>query len=129
MSIKFDCEDLIVSGGGDNTIKARDVKTGNCLNTLEGHKHFIWAIDILQKLQILVSGSQDNTIKFWDIKTGECLKNLAVPRPYEGTNIVGVTGLTESQKKNFLVQWKQRKFEYCPIQKFLCRLFPKGRQK
>ena len=98
MSIKFDCEDLIVSGGGDNTIKVWDIKTGNCLNTLEGHKHFIWAIDVLQKLQIIVSGSQDNTIKFWDIKTGECLKNLAVPRPYEGTNIVSVTGLTESQK-------------------------------
>jgi WD40 repeat protein len=48
--------------------------------------------------QILASGSQDNTIKFWDIDTGECLKTLRVPRPYEGMNIVGVTGLTAAQK-------------------------------
>ena len=49
-------------------------------------------------MQIIVSGSQDNTIKFWNLKTGECLKTLAIPRPYEGSNSVGVTGLTESQK-------------------------------
>src|SRR5919199_1986970 len=28
----------------------------------------------------------------------ECLKTLRVPRPYEGMNITGVTGLTEAQK-------------------------------
>ncbi len=97
MSLQFDDNELIVSSSGDNTIKTWDVKTGKCLHTLQGHNHFVWSIDVLQELQIIISGSQDNTIKFWDLKTGECLNTLGVPRPYEGTNIIGVTGLTETE--------------------------------
>ena len=47
---------------------------------------------------MIVSGSEDETIKFWNIKTGECMNTLRNPRPYEGMNITGVTGLTEGQK-------------------------------
>jgi WD40 repeat protein len=47
---------------------------------------------------MLASASQDETIKLWDAKTGDCLKTLAVPKPYEGMNITGVTGLTDAQK-------------------------------
>ena len=126
MSIKFDGEDLIISSGDDNTIKFQDVKTGKCLNTLEGHKHFIWAINVLQELQIIVSGSQDNTIKFWDIKTGECLKTLAVPRPYEGSNIVGVTGLTESEKTSLklLGAMETKEIRVLPNQEILTSHIP-----
>ncbi|WP_156815521.1 WD40 repeat domain-containing protein [Pseudanabaena sp. PCC 6802] len=46
----------------------------------------------------LASGSGDGTIKLWDVKTGECLTTLRTPRPYEGKNITGPTGLTGSQK-------------------------------
>ena len=49
------------------------------------------------------SNSDDETIKIWDIKTGKCLKTFRAPRPYEGTNITGVTGLNEAQKANLKV--------------------------
>ena len=45
----------------------------------------------------LASSSGDATIKLWDVNTSECLKTLA-DRPYEGMNIMGVTGLTEAEK-------------------------------
>ncbi|MEH2150606.1 WD40 repeat domain-containing protein, partial [Nostoc sp.] len=45
----------------------------------------------------LASGSQDGTIRLWDVLTGKCLKTTRSPRPYEGMNIIGVTGLTEAQ--------------------------------
>jgi WD40 repeat protein len=47
---------------------------------------------------MLASASQDETIKLWDAKTGDCLKTLPVPKPYQGMNITGVTGLTDAQK-------------------------------
>lgn len=47
---------------------------------------------------ILASGSADESIKLWEVQTGACLKTLRLPRPYEGMNISGVTGLTETQK-------------------------------
>jgi hypothetical protein len=38
---------------------------------------------------------ESTTLKgFWR----ECFKTLQVPRPYEGMNITGVTGLTDAQK-------------------------------
>jgi WD40 repeat protein len=46
----------------------------------------------------LVSSSFDETVKLWDVQTGECLKTMRSPRPYEGMNITGVTGLTDAQK-------------------------------
>jgi WD40 repeat protein len=53
--------------------------------------------------KILASSSQDETIKLWDVQTSECLKTLRPPRPYEGMNITGVTGLTEAQKATLKV--------------------------
>jgi hypothetical protein len=41
----------------------------------------------------------DGTIKLWDIHTGECLRTLRPPRPYEGMNITGATGLTDAQRE------------------------------
>jgi WD40 repeat protein len=49
-------------------------------------------------IQTLASGSADEIIKLWDVQTGKCLKTLRSDRPYEGMNIIGVTGITEAQK-------------------------------
>ncbi|MEH1971355.1 MAG: hypothetical protein V7K91_33575 [Nostoc sp.] len=46
--------------------------------------------------QTLLSGSQDETINCWDIATGECWTTLRPARPYEGTMIAEVKGLTEA---------------------------------
>jgi WD40 repeat protein len=48
---------------------------------------------------IIASGSDDSTIKIWDTMTGECLETITVPRPYEGMNITGATGLTAAQRE------------------------------
>jgi WD40 repeat protein len=48
---------------------------------------------------MVVSGSIDGTIKLWDIHTGECIRTLRPPRPYEGMNITGATGLTDAQRE------------------------------
>ena len=51
--------------------------------------------------QILASGCQDETIKFWRVKAEKCLTTLRVPRPYEGMNITGVTGLNQATTATF----------------------------
>lgn len=88
----------LASGGDDKTIRLWDVRTGQCLKTLHGHTSWVWSVAISPDGEILASGSKDETIRLWDIKTGECQKTLRAPRPYEGMNITGVTGLTEAQK-------------------------------
>ncbi len=89
---------LLASGGEDNTIKLWDVQTGQCLYTLLGHDKWIQSVAFSPNGSILASGSEDETIKFWDVRTGKCIQTLRSPRPYEGMNIIGTTGLTDGQK-------------------------------
>jgi WD40 repeat protein len=88
----------LVSSSYDETIKIWDIRTGECLKTLQGHTDRIRAVTISPDGTTIASGSFDGTIKLWDVKTGECLKTLRDKLPYEGMNITGVTGLTEAEK-------------------------------
>jgi WD40 repeat protein len=88
----------LASGSQDTTIKLWDVATGVCLTTLEGHVGQVRSV-AFRADGVLVSGSQDETIRLWDLSTGTCSGLLRAKRPYEGMNIMGVTGLTEAQKE------------------------------
>ena len=102
----------LISGGFDSVIRVWDVATGQCLQVLKEHTGIIWAlvsksegklfpqvqVSSTGEQQIFFSASFDETIKSWDITTGECLNTLRVPRPYEGMNITGITGLNEAQR-------------------------------
>ena len=37
-------------------------------------------------------------VKLWDAQTGSCLNTLKSERPYEGMNISGTKGFTETQR-------------------------------
>ena len=87
---------ILASGSDDQTIKLWDVYNGKCLKTLQG-ANWVKSVAFSPDGQTLISGSQDETIKLWDVLTGDCRKTLRSPRPYEGMNITGVTGLTAAQ--------------------------------
>ena len=74
---------FIVSGSSDDTIKIWDIKTGECLKTLEGHENSVNSVAITPDGKYIVSGDnysfgeeKGGTIKIWDLKTGECLNTL-----------------------------------------------------
>ncbi|TFI54554.1 NACHT domain-containing protein [Mastigocladus laminosus UU774] len=89
---------MLASGSQDQTVKLWDLLTNQCIQTLEGHTQLIWSVAFSPNGQTLASGSQDDTIKIWDVNSGECIKTLRNERPYEGTNINGIQGITQAQK-------------------------------
>lgn len=55
-----------------------DVKTGEKLFTLEGHKFDIDALVFTRDGRFLLTGSVDTTIKFWDMKTGREARTISL---------------------------------------------------
>ena len=93
---------MLASGSGDKTVKLWNLSTGKCLYTLQEHSDTIWSVAFNPDGKTFASSSDDGTIRIWDIKTGKCLKILSTPRPWEGTNLTGVTGLSEAQRANLI---------------------------
>ncbi len=96
----------LASSSEDKTVKVWDIETALCTKTLQGHSNGVWAVDFSPVYgaspegtgHLLATGSQDETIKLWDITTHENIKTLKADSPYEGMNITGVRGLSETQK-------------------------------
>ena len=92
----------LASGGDDQTIRLWNVKRLQCLHIFQGHAKWVRSVSFSPDGQTLASSSTDGTIMLWNIQTGSCSATLRIPRPYEGTNITGATGLTESQKASLI---------------------------
>ncbi len=93
---------FLASGSHDTTIRLWELASGEykCHKILQGHGKAVISIAFHPTEPILVSSSKDGTIKRWNIETGECLATWRTPRPYEGMNITGVTGITDAQKQS-----------------------------
>jgi len=51
---------------------------GACLQTLEGHDHWVNSVVFSPDASRLASASYDNTVKIWDASSGACLQMLEV---------------------------------------------------
>ena len=92
----------LATGSDDATIRLWQVSTGECHQSLTGHPHSVRSVAFSPDGQWLATGSEDATIRLWQVDTGECLAVWRIPRPYEGTNITGATGLTQAQRASML---------------------------
>ncbi|MEH2113141.1 NB-ARC domain-containing protein [Nostoc sp.] len=101
-SVAFSPEgDILASSSLDQTVRIWDRYTGVCLKVLPVIPHAMRshiAFGNFTEYYAIASGSQNGTIQIWDAQTGESLKTLNPDRPYQGTNITGVTGITIAQK-------------------------------
>ena len=55
-----------------------DVKTGEQLFTIEGHKFDIDGLIFTRDDRFLLTGSVDTTIKFWDMKSGQLARTITM---------------------------------------------------
>lgn len=71
----------IACGCLDKCLRLWDVKTGELLNTLEGHKDSIYTVAFSFDSKVLISGGLDKLIKVWDVEGGPknayCKQNIA----------------------------------------------------
>ena len=53
----------VASGSSDKTVKLWDVTSGECLQTLEGHSHYVTSVSFSPDGTKVASGSDDETVK------------------------------------------------------------------
>jgi WD40 repeat protein len=89
----------LIGGSNDGIIRLWDIHSNFCFKVLKAHAGEILSVRYSPEGNTLATGSVDSTIKIWNIETGECIRTLRPPRPYEGMNITGATGLTDAQRE------------------------------
>jgi WD40 repeat protein len=89
---------VLLSSGGDGSLRWWDVQSGECVATRQGHQGAIQALSVSPDGGMVASCGDDGAINIWDIESGEYLRMLRGDRPYERLDISGVRGLTEAQK-------------------------------
>ncbi|MEM7134386.1 MAG: BTAD domain-containing putative transcriptional regulator [Chloroflexota bacterium] len=93
---------IIASGSYDYTLRLWDAKTGQILQTLEGPDDMVRILAFSPDGTFIATGSSGRIIRLWDVQTGHCIRELQAPGPYAGTNISGVTGISEAQRASLL---------------------------
>jgi len=63
---------LLVSGGGDDTVKLWDLQTGGVIRTFRGHTSYINSVSISADCTMIASGSGNKIICLWDVQTNRC---------------------------------------------------------
>jgi GTPase SAR1 family protein len=66
----------LASGSNDNTVKLWDTKTGELLQTLEGHANQVLTIAFEPLGSSIASAGSDKSIKVWDAATGKLHRTL-----------------------------------------------------
>lgn len=87
---------LLGSASYDETARLWDADSGALVRTLQGDTR-VPAIAFSPDGRRLVGGSHTETVRIWDIETGQVVQEIHSPRPYDGLNITGVTGLTDAE--------------------------------
>ncbi|MEM6432983.1 MAG: NB-ARC domain-containing protein [Cyanobacteria bacterium P01_D01_bin.115] len=66
----------VFTGSHDQTIRAWDPQSAECLGTFGGHRGEVPRVACTPDGKILASASHDQTIRLWDTETGRCINVL-----------------------------------------------------
>ncbi|HHP7244506.1 MAG TPA: hypothetical protein ACFE0H_07455 [Elainellaceae cyanobacterium] len=91
-----------MSSSADGSIKCWNATTLTCCHVLNGHHRWVRSLAYSPDGMLLASSSQDETVKLWAFDhllsaSPLSIRTLRIPRPYEGMNICGTSGLTPAQ--------------------------------
>ncbi len=102
----FLSNDLVATGGKDSTIRIWKLYNEpfqyKCLHILKGHNSWVVSMAHIPETSRLFSCSADETVKVWDTNTFECINEFHIDKPYDGSDISDVCGLSNTVKESLL---------------------------
>lgn len=94
-----------LSGSEDGILRRWAVASGRCEEKVRAHQGALWSLVINEAEDIIATAGNDGSIRLWQVpELAPCspVNMLRPPRPYEGMNISGATGLTSAQREALL---------------------------
>lgn len=107
----------LLSCASDGLVKVWNVKTEECLDTLDGHEERVWGLDCTQTGEQIISGGADGMIRFWQDWTqqeqSEALEKRQedVEREQEFSNLLQARDYTNAVSLALAMQQPRRLFE------------------
>ncbi|HEU5381039.1 MAG TPA: helix-turn-helix domain-containing protein [Ktedonobacteraceae bacterium] len=89
---------MVASGSQDQTLRLWNTETGQCSRVLHNESE-ISSVTFSPDGEIAAGGDAHGSIYLWSTRTGERLTKLRNERLYEGMNISGTRGLSETQRE------------------------------
>lgn len=87
---------LLASASHDATVRLWDAGTGALVRTLQGETR-VPSVAFSPDGRLLASGSHSERVCIWDVAAGAVVQEIRSPRPYDGLDITGATGLTDAE--------------------------------
>ncbi len=87
---------LLASASHDGSVRLWDADTGTLVRRLQSEDR-VSGIAFSPDGRRLAAGGRNEVVRIWDWATATVVQELICPRPYDGLNITGVTGLTNAQ--------------------------------
>jgi WD40 repeat protein len=101
-SVAFGAKGELASSSLDQTVRLWNLDTEVDIKTLPVFTYSIRStIAIFERT--LANGNQDGTLQLWDMDSGECVQIFNPDRPYQGTNISGITGVNAAQQSTLKI--------------------------
>ncbi len=104
-ALPLDEERLVVSASDDGMLRLWSVDSGACESRVKAHEGSVWSLAASRDERAIASAGSDGAIRMWSL-TNSTLSSFAMtlraPRPYEGMNITGATGLNSMQKESLV---------------------------
>lgn len=95
----------LVSGSDDGVLRLWNLSTGVCEAEIKAHQGSIWSLAVSSDDESIASVGDDGAIRLWrlpDMEHSFTPITLRPPRPYEGMNITGSSGLTTAQRETLV---------------------------
>ena len=73
-AVVFQPRDLERVVAFDQSVRLWDVRSGECLLILEGHRPYVRSVDFGQPREKLLSGAGDGVVRLWGFPNGELLQ-------------------------------------------------------
>lgn len=94
---------LIIQGGFDGALRIWRVATGEQLQKLEGHKHWVLSVAFSYNSALIASASRDETVRIWRTATGECVRTLRAREAWWGRKAWWATSVAFSRDDSTLL--------------------------